>query len=81
VNIHIKHRSEIQINKREAIRCEHDKLAGRSIVRILRLKPNACGNLRPVGHRFEFAERHLSGVIAMLQHMLQRAEGGSLSDE
>jgi hypothetical protein len=72
---------EIRINLRESIRCERDNLGGRPIVRILRLKPDACGNLRPVGHCFEFAERHLSGVISMLQHMLQRAEGWSISDE
>jgi hypothetical protein len=75
VNIDIKHCSEIQINKREAIRCKHDKLADRPIVRIPRLKSDACGNLRPVGHCFEFAERHLSGVTAMLQDLQGSPEG------
>jgi hypothetical protein len=72
MNTFRKKSSEIQINLRESIRCERDNLGSRPIVRILRLKPDACGTLRPVGHCFEFAERHLSGVIALLQHMLER---------
>jgi hypothetical protein len=68
-----KHCSEIQINKRERLRCERDNLSGKSIVRLLRLKPNASGDLCPTGQQFAFAERHLPSFIAMLQ-ALQNGE-------
>jgi hypothetical protein len=76
-----KNDAQFPISARECIRCERDKRHSQSIIRIVRLKSDSCGDLRTAGPLIEFAKRHLSSVIAMLQHMLQRAEGGSLSDE
>jgi hypothetical protein len=63
--------SELKINAREAIRCEQgtDTISGKSIIRLLRLKQNAAGNLRRAGPFFELAEKHLPGVIDMLQQI------------
>ena len=68
--------SQIQINKRERLRCERDTREGKSVVRIFRLKPTATGTLRPAGPQIEFAAKHLAGVIAML-HGLQESETGN----
>jgi hypothetical protein len=68
VNIVIKKYIDLQINQRETIRCEHNTLGGKLIVRILRLKPDASGNLRAVSC-FEVAERHLLGLIAILSEL------------
>ena len=57
----------VQINKRECFRGERDERRGKPVVRIVRLKPNASGDLRPAGASLEFAAKHLPGVIAMLQ--------------
>jgi hypothetical protein len=61
----IKQFADLQINARESLRCERDMLGSKPIVRIIRMKPDAAGDLRPISC-FEFAERHLHGVIAML---------------
>jgi hypothetical protein len=68
--------SETQLNARERLRCERDTREGKSVVRILRLKPTATGTLRPAGPQIEFAAKHLAGVIAML-HGLQESEAGN----
>jgi hypothetical protein len=57
----------MQINKRECFRGERDERRGKPVVRIVRLKPNASGELRPAGASLEFAAKHLPGLIAMLQ--------------
>jgi hypothetical protein len=62
----------VQINKREVFRGERDERHGRPVVRIVRLKPNASGDLRPAGGSLEFAAKHLPNVIAMLQALLTR---------
>lgn len=59
----------MQINKREYFRGERDERHGKPVVRIVRLKPNASGDLRPAGGSLEFAAKHLPGVIAMLQEL------------
>ena len=64
----------VQINKRECFRGERDERRGKPVVRIVRMKPNASGDLRPAGVSLEFAAKHLPGVIAMLQ-ALQASEG------
>ena|ERR1019366_7441265 len=58
--------AELRINKRERFKTERDQRHGKSVVRIVRLKPGADGGERPASS-LEFAERHLSGVIEMLQ--------------
>ena len=63
----------MQINKRECFRGERDERRGKPVVRIVRLKPNASGDLRPAGASLEFAAKHLPGLIAMLQ-ALQTSE-------
>ena len=63
----------LQINKRERFKTERDQRHGRPVVRIVRLKPGADGAERSAGPSLEFAERHLPGVIAMLQ-ALQTSE-------
>src|SRR5712664_3303258 len=67
--------SQIEINKRERLQCEWDIRHGKPVVRILRLKPTADGTMRAAGPQIEFADRHLPGVIAMLQD-LQGSQGG-----
>ena len=62
----------VQINKRECFRGERDERHGKPVVRIVRLKPNASGDLRPAGGSLEFAAKHLPNVIAMLQALLTR---------
>jgi hypothetical protein len=62
----------MQINKRECFRGERDERRGKPVVRIVRLKPNASGILRPAGGSLEFAAKHLPGVIAMLQALQTR---------
>jgi hypothetical protein len=57
-----------QINKHGSFRCERDSLGGKPIVRILRLKPYASGHPRSVGC-FEFDERHLPRLIAVLSEL------------
>jgi hypothetical protein len=66
----------LQINARESLRCERDILGGKPIVRIIRMKPDSSGDLRPAGPQIEFAAKHLAGVIAML-HGLQESEAGN----
>ena len=68
-----------QINKRDSLRCERDNLGGKPVVRILRLKPDASGDLRPAGPRLEFAERHLPSVITMLQDLQAHLTRGERS--
>jgi hypothetical protein len=63
----------VQINKRECFRGERDERHGRPVVRVVRLKPNASGVLRPAGGSLEFAEKHLPNVIAMLQALASEA--------
>jgi hypothetical protein len=63
----------VQINKRECFRGERDDRRGRPVVRIVRLKPNASGDLRPAGAPLEFAAKHLPGMIAMLQSLTGEA--------
>jgi hypothetical protein len=63
----------MQINKRECFRSERDDRRGKPVVRIVRLKPNASGELRPAGASLELAAKHLPGFIAMLQ-ALQASE-------
>jgi replicative DNA helicase len=48
-----KQSSEIQLNKCEIIRGERCKLGGKDVVQLLRMKPNAAGELRP-SRRFPF---------------------------
>jgi len=60
----------MQINKLEYFRGERDERSGKPVVRIVRLKPNASGDLRPAGDSLEFAAKHLPGLIAMLQALL-----------
>jgi hypothetical protein len=70
--------AELQINKRERFKTERDQRHGKSVVRIVRLKPSADGGERAVAC-LEFADRHLSGVIAMLQELQElqaSADGG-----
>jgi hypothetical protein len=62
----------LQINKRECFRGERDERHGKLVIRIVRLKPNASGELRSSGPSLEFAARHLPGVIAMLQALQAR---------
>ena len=62
----------LQINKRECFKGERDERHGRPVVRIVRLKPNASGDLRPAGASLEFAAKHLPGLIAMLQALQTR---------
>jgi hypothetical protein len=57
----------MQINKRECFKGELEELAGKSVVRIVRLKPDASGISRPAGPSLVFAAKHLPGMIAMLQ--------------
>jgi hypothetical protein len=63
----------VQINKRECFTVERDERHGRPVVRIVRLKPNASGVLRPAGGSLEFAAKHLPSVIAMLQALASEA--------
>jgi hypothetical protein len=63
----------MQINKRECFRGERDERRGKPVVRIVRLKPNASGDLRPAGASLELAAKHLPGLIAML-HELQESD-------
>jgi hypothetical protein len=67
----------VQINKRECFRGERDERRGKPVVRIVRLKPNASGDLRPAGGSLEFAAKHLPDVIAML---LELQESGAVND-
>jgi hypothetical protein len=62
----------MQINKREFFRGERDERRGKPVVRIVRLKPDACGDLRPAGAPLEFAAKHLPGLIDMLQSLQNR---------
>jgi hypothetical protein len=62
----------MQINKRECFRGERDERSGKPVVRIVRLKPNASGNLRRAGASLEFSAKHLPGLIAMLQALQTR---------
>jgi hypothetical protein len=62
----------MQINKRECFRGERDERRGKPVVRIVRLRPNASGDLRPAGASLEFAAKHLPGLIAMLQALQTR---------
>jgi hypothetical protein len=68
--------ASLQINKRERFKSERDQRHGKSVVRIVRLKPGADGSERPAGPAMEFADRHLPGVIAMLQQ-LQASDAGN----
>ena len=63
----------VQINKRECFRGERNERHGKPVVRIVRLKPNASGALRPAGASLEFAARHLPKIIAMLQSLTREA--------
>ena len=63
----------MQINKRECFRGERNDRNGKSVVRIVRLKPNAAGDLRPAGASLEFAAKHLPGIIDMLQSLTSEA--------
>jgi hypothetical protein len=65
----------LQINQRECFRGERHERHGKPVVRIVRLKPNASGELRPAGASLEFAAKHLAGVIAMLQSL--QTSGGA----
>ena len=60
----------MQINKRERFKAERDQRHGKSVVRIVRLKPSTDGSERPAAC-MEFADRHLPGMIAMLQALLK----------
>jgi hypothetical protein len=53
----------LQINKREWFRGEREELAGKPVVRIARLAPNASGVLRCAGPSLVFAAKHLPGII------------------
>jgi hypothetical protein len=66
----------MQINKRECFRVEQEERHGKPVVRIVRLKPNASGDLRPAGSSLEFAAKHLPSVIAMLLE-LQEGDGAN----
>lgn len=61
----------MQINRRECFRGVREDLAGKSVVRIVRLAPNASGVLRCAGPSLVFAAKHLPGMIAMLQTLQQ----------
>jgi hypothetical protein len=61
----------MRINKRECFKGEVEDLAGKSVVRIARLKPDASGISRPAGPSLVFAAKHLPGMIAMLQALQQ----------
>jgi hypothetical protein len=61
----------MQINKRECFKGELEDLAGKSVVRVARLAPNASGVLRCAGPSLVFAAKHLPGMIAMLQALQQ----------
>ena len=67
---------QIELNARDRLRCEQECRRGKTIIRILRLKPDAAGELRPACQPLEFAARHLPAVIGML-HDLQESEAGN----
>jgi hypothetical protein len=56
----------LQINARESLRFELIERFGRTVVRISRWKADARGVLSQAGPQIEFAERHATGVSAML---------------
>jgi hypothetical protein len=62
----------VQINKRECFRGERDERRGKPVVRIVRLKPNASGDMRSAAS-LEFAAKHLPSLIAMLQSLTREA--------
>ena len=68
-----KGRVQFSVNARECIRCERERRHSQSIIRIVRLKSDSCGDLRTAGPLIEFAERHLPNIIASLQ-ALQASE-------
>lgn len=67
--------SQVAINARERLRCEHECRRGKAIIRLSRLKPNAAGELRAAGQPLEFNARHLQSVIKMLRSLVE--EGGA----
>lgn len=69
--------AEMRINKRERFKTELDQRHGKPVVRIVRLRPTASGDMRPAGGSLEFAAKHLPGVIAMLQEL---NENGAAND-
>ncbi|SHH61855.1 hypothetical protein [Bradyrhizobium erythrophlei] len=64
----------LPINKREGFKGELEDRAGKSLVRIARLKPDASGIARPAGASLVFAAKHLPGMIAMLQALQARED-------
>jgi hypothetical protein len=68
--IQARNTAELQINKRECFKAERDQRHGKTVVRIVRLKPSSDGSGRPAAC-LEFADRHLPGMIAMLQALLK----------
>ena len=68
--------AQFPINARDFIRCERDRRGGRTIIRIVRVKPCSSGGVRAAGPLIEFADKHLASVIAILQ-VLQESEAGS----
>ena len=65
----------IHLNARERLQCEHESRRGKSIIRLVRLKPNVAGELRHACQPLEFAARHLPAVIGMLRSLVE--EGGA----
>jgi hypothetical protein len=60
---------QFPLNARECMRCEREQRNSLRVIRIVRLKPNGTGKLRAAGPLIEFAEKHLSRVIAALQEL------------
>ena len=77
---YIKQSSEIQLNKREALRCESESLHGTDVIRCFRLKPNAGGDLRPAGPQLAFAAKHLPAFVAMLKQLQDQIAEASERD-
>ena len=65
--------AELQINKRECFRVVSGVRHGNPTVCVQRWKPDASGDLRPVGAGFEFGIKHLDGVIELLQSFAGKA--------
>jgi hypothetical protein len=64
--------SELQLNRRETLRCERESVHGTDVIRCFRLKPNAGGDLRPAGSQLAFAAKHLPAFVAMLKELQDR---------
>jgi hypothetical protein len=80
MNCFARYSAEIQLNKREALRCERESVHGTEVIRFLRLKPNAGGDLRPAGPQLAFAAKHLPAFVAMLKQLQDQIAEASERD-